>query len=81
MVLFQQVQMLQQQVGVLAENQVNSDDRFSRVKQDNAAYQARSVWNILDDAVFATCSFWKIIHIDIQSRDLMLEYERNFFFF
>ncbi|XP_066980534.1 rab11 family-interacting protein 4B-like isoform X8 [Macrobrachium rosenbergii] len=37
------VQMLQQQVGVLAENQVNSDDRFSRVKQDNAAYQARVV--------------------------------------
>lgn len=38
-----QVQMLQQQVGVLAENQVNSDDRFSRVKQDNAAYQERWV--------------------------------------
>ncbi|XP_069186729.1 rab11 family-interacting protein 3 isoform X6 [Procambarus clarkii] len=37
------VQMLQQQVGVLAENQVNSDDRFSRVKQDNAAYQERVV--------------------------------------
>lgn len=37
------VQMLQQQVGVLAENQVNSDDRFSRVKQDNAACQARVV--------------------------------------
>ncbi|KAK4308665.1 hypothetical protein Pmani_019652 [Petrolisthes manimaculis] len=35
------VQMLQQQVGVLAENQHNSDDRFSRVKQDNAAYQER----------------------------------------
>ncbi|XP_042220006.1 rab11 family-interacting protein 4-like isoform X2 [Homarus americanus] len=37
------VQMLQQQVGVLAENQVNSDDRFSRVKQDNAAYHERVV--------------------------------------
>ncbi|XP_063604177.1 rab11 family-interacting protein 3-like isoform X4 [Penaeus indicus] len=41
--LHAKVQMLQQQVGVLAENQVNSDDRFSRVKQDNAAYQARVV--------------------------------------
>ncbi|XP_071513651.1 rab11 family-interacting protein 3 isoform X10 [Panulirus ornatus] len=41
--LHAKVQMLQQQVGVLAENQVNSDDRFSRVKQDNAAYQERVV--------------------------------------
>ncbi|KAK8385103.1 hypothetical protein O3P69_012120 [Scylla paramamosain] len=37
------VQMLQQQVGVLAENQSNTDDRFSRVRQDNAAYQERVV--------------------------------------
>ncbi|CAL4061602.1 unnamed protein product, partial [Meganyctiphanes norvegica] len=37
------VQMLQQQVGVLAENQINSDDRFTRCKQDNATYQARSL--------------------------------------
>ncbi|KAB7499433.1 hypothetical protein Anas_03023 [Armadillidium nasatum] len=38
---YPQVQMLQQQVGVLAENQVNTDDRYTRVKQDNSALQAR----------------------------------------
>ncbi|XP_063847193.1 rab11 family-interacting protein 4B-like isoform X2 [Scylla paramamosain] len=41
--LSHKVQMLQQQVGVLAENQSNTDDRFSRVRQDNAAYQERVV--------------------------------------
>ncbi|KAJ1529161.1 hypothetical protein ONE63_005969 [Megalurothrips usitatus] len=36
-----QVQMLQQQVGVLADNQTSTDERYTRAKQDNAALQAR----------------------------------------
>lgn len=36
-----QVQMLQQQVSVLADNQNNTDDRYTRAKQDSAALQAR----------------------------------------
>lgn len=36
-----QVQMLQQQVCVLADNQNNTDDRYTRAKQDSAALQAR----------------------------------------
>ncbi|XP_034250822.1 rab11 family-interacting protein 4 isoform X3 [Thrips palmi] len=35
------VQMLQQQVGVLADNQTSTDERYTRAKQDNAALQAR----------------------------------------
>ncbi|XP_021941575.1 rab11 family-interacting protein 4 isoform X1 [Zootermopsis nevadensis] len=35
------VQMLQQQVSVLADNQNNTDDRYTRAKQDSAALQAR----------------------------------------
>ncbi|XP_047113637.1 rab11 family-interacting protein 4 isoform X4 [Schistocerca piceifrons] len=35
------VQMLQQQVNVLADNQTNTDDRYTRAKQDSAALQAR----------------------------------------
>nr|CAD7437566.1 unnamed protein product [Timema bartmani] len=36
-----QVQMLQQQVSCLADNQTNTDDRYTRAKQDSAALQAR----------------------------------------
>ncbi|XP_049862954.1 rab11 family-interacting protein 4 isoform X8 [Schistocerca gregaria] len=36
-----EVQMLQQQVNVLADNQTNTDDRYTRAKQDSAALQAR----------------------------------------
>lgn len=36
-----QVQMLQQQMSVLADNQNNTDDRYTRAKQDSAALQAR----------------------------------------
>lgn len=32
-----QVQMLQEQVGHLAESQANTDDRYSKVKQENAS--------------------------------------------
>lgn len=39
--LTEQVQMLQQQVSVLADNQNNTDDRYTRAKQDSAALQAR----------------------------------------
>nr|CAD7400907.1 unnamed protein product [Timema poppensis] len=35
------VQMLQQQVSCLADNQTNTDDRYTRAKQDSAALQAR----------------------------------------
>ncbi|XKL69462.1 hypothetical protein PGB90_007231 [Kerria lacca] len=35
------VQMLQQQMNVLADNQNHSDERYSRAKQENAALQAR----------------------------------------
>lgn len=33
--------MLQQQMSVLADNQNNTDDRYTRAKQDSAALQAR----------------------------------------
>merc|ERR1719507_123106 len=36
-----QVQQLQEQVGQLAESQATTDDRYTRVKQDNAALTAR----------------------------------------
>ncbi|XP_026685017.1 spindle assembly abnormal protein 4-like [Diaphorina citri] len=36
-----QVQMLQQQMSVLADNQTHTDERYSRVKQENAGLQAR----------------------------------------
>nr|CAD7452975.1 unnamed protein product [Timema tahoe] len=39
--LTEQVQMLQQQVSCLADNQTNTDDRYTRAKQDSAALQAR----------------------------------------
>uniref|UniRef100_A0A8D8TSY6 Rab11 family-interacting protein 4A n=1 Tax=Cacopsylla melanoneura TaxID=428564 RepID=A0A8D8TSY6_9HEMI len=35
------VQMLQQQMSVLADNQTHTDERYSRVKQENAGLQAR----------------------------------------
>merc|ERR1719319_172437 len=35
------VQQLQEQVGQLAESQATTDDRYTRVKQDNAALSAR----------------------------------------
>ncbi|XP_014272760.1 rab11 family-interacting protein 4 isoform X2 [Halyomorpha halys] len=35
------VQMLQQQMSVLADNQTHSDERYTRAKQDNATLQAR----------------------------------------
>lgn len=35
------VQMLQQQVSVLADNQNNTDDRYTHAKQDSAALQAQ----------------------------------------
>jgi hypothetical protein len=41
LVLLLQVQMLQQQVSVLADNQSSTDDRYTRAKQDSAALQAR----------------------------------------
>ncbi|KAI5719937.1 hypothetical protein M8J76_016844 [Diaphorina citri] len=37
----QSVQMLQQQMSVLADNQTHTDERYSRVKQENAGLQAR----------------------------------------
>lgn len=36
-----QVQMLQQQMSVLADNQNHTDERYTRAKQDNATLQAR----------------------------------------
>lgn len=39
--LNQDVQMLQQQMSVLADNQSHSDERYTRAKQDNATLQAR----------------------------------------
>ncbi|XP_014243025.1 rab11 family-interacting protein 4B-like isoform X2 [Cimex lectularius] len=35
------VQMLQEQMSMLADNQTNGDERYTRVKQDNATLQAR----------------------------------------
>ncbi|CAH1398996.1 unnamed protein product [Nezara viridula] len=39
--LNEDVQMLQQQMSVLADNQTHSDERYTRAKQDNATLQAR----------------------------------------
>ncbi|XP_014243028.1 rab11 family-interacting protein 4B-like isoform X5 [Cimex lectularius] len=39
--LNQHVQMLQEQMSMLADNQTNGDERYTRVKQDNATLQAR----------------------------------------
>ena len=36
LLLMLQVQMLQEQVGHLAESQATTDDRYSKVKQENA---------------------------------------------
>uniref|UniRef100_A0A1B6CQH5 FIP-RBD domain-containing protein n=1 Tax=Clastoptera arizonana TaxID=38151 RepID=A0A1B6CQH5_9HEMI len=37
------VQMLQQQMSVLADNQTHNDERYTRAKQDNAALQAKII--------------------------------------
>lgn len=36
-----QVELLQQQMSVLADNQTHADERYTRAKQENAALQAR----------------------------------------
>ena len=38
-----QVQVLERQVTLLADNQTNGDDRYTRSKQDNATLQARLI--------------------------------------
>jgi len=38
-----QVQMLQQQVGALADSQNSTDERYAKARQDNAALQARAL--------------------------------------
>ncbi|XP_039285015.1 rab11 family-interacting protein 3-like isoform X2 [Nilaparvata lugens] len=60
------VQMLQQQMNVLADNQTHSDERYTRAKQDNAALQARIV--MLEE---------QLREVELRSEEKLAEEERR----
>uniref|UniRef100_A0A1B6KX96 FIP-RBD domain-containing protein n=1 Tax=Graphocephala atropunctata TaxID=36148 RepID=A0A1B6KX96_9HEMI len=60
------VQMLQQQMSVLADNQTNTDERYTRAKQDNATLQARVM--MLEE---------QLREVELRSEDRLAEEERR----
>ncbi|XP_065204166.1 rab11 family-interacting protein 4A isoform X2 [Planococcus citri] len=60
------VQMLQQQMNVLADNQTHSDERYTRAKQENATLQARIL--ILEE---------QLREVELRSEEKLVEEEKR----
>jgi len=64
--LNQHIQMLQQQMNVLADNQVHSDERYTRAKQENATLQARVL--MLEE---------QLREVELRAEEKLIEEERR----